>query len=124
MDNRVSVLEDRVNKLEKKYDRLDERLDQVEKDQTETKVYIKQIFSSLEDLKLTIRSSVTKEDLFKFLQTQKQMELEAAERERQMMDRQNERQNGLAALDTWQKTLLAVLGGTLFVVIGYIFGAK
>lgn len=123
-ERRFMSLEQRMEKLERGHEKLDDRLDIVEKEQTETKVYVKQIFSILEELKMTIRAGITKEDLFSFLSNQKTVELEAADRERQAADRQDERSNNTKTLETWQKTVLAILSGTIFVIVGYFFGAK
>lgn len=88
--------------INKRMDDFDERLRQVEKDQTETKVYVKQIFGILDDLKISSKNQITKEDLFMFLKEQNKT-------------------NSLN-LASWQKWTLAIIAGTLFVVVGYFFG--
>jgi hypothetical protein len=88
--------------LKNRMDKFEDRLNQVEKDQTETKVYVKQIFGILDELKITSKNQITKDDLFRFLSEQN-----------------NVNSTNLAS---WQKWTLLVLGGTLFVAIGYIFG--
>ena len=88
--------------IEKRLDKLEDRITQVEKDQTETKVYVKQIFGILDELKITSKNQITKDDLFRFL------------------SEQNKNNNNNLA--SWQKWTLFVLVGTLIVIIGYIFG--
>jgi uncharacterized coiled-coil protein SlyX len=135
LEHRVKALEERMGKQERFTEKLDDRLDEVEKDQTETKVYVKQIFSILEDLKISVRSGITKEDLFAFLNNQKSLELQAAEIERTAADRQAERDasaqdreaersSNFKMFEGWSGLILAILGGTIFVMVGYFFGAK
>jgi hypothetical protein len=88
--------------IEKRLDKLEDRITQVEKDQTETKVYVKQIFGILDELKITSKTQITKDDLFRFLKEQNK--------------------NNSKNLASWQTWTLAVLGGTLFAAIGYFFG--
>jgi hypothetical protein len=88
--------------IDKRLDNLEDRMRQVEKDQTETKVYVKQIFGILDELKITSKSQITKDDLFRFLSQQN-----------------NANSKNLAS---WQKWTLAIIAGTLFVIVGYFFG--
>ena len=88
--------------IEKHLDKPEERMTQVEKDQTETKVYVKQTFGILDELKITSKNQITKDDLFRFLSEQNK--------------------NNSRNLASWQKWTLAIIAGTLFVVIDYFFG--
>lgn len=90
--------------INRRLDKLEDRVTQVEKDQTETKVYVKQIFSILDELKVTSKTQITKDDLFKF------------------MREQNESTS--ASTSNWQKWTLTIIAGTLFAAIGYFFGHK
>jgi hypothetical protein len=93
---------DQYQNLKEKVDKLEDRVAVVEKDQTETKVYVKQIFGILDDLKLSSKNQITKDDLFRFLAEQNK--------------------SNSTNIASWQKWTLVVIGGTLFVVIGYLFG--
>lgn len=112
--------ERRITNLEGRVDKLDERVNDIEKYQAETKVYIKQIFENLEDLKISIRSGLTKEDLFIFLKEQ-----QTTIKEQTMLqhtDRKDERLHSGSTLEKWQQFVLFIIAGTIFVIIGYLFG--
>jgi hypothetical protein len=113
MDDRLKILEKDVYDLKKENKTMTAKMAELEGNQREINVYIKQIFNNLEDLKITVRSGLTKEDLFKFLREQSQVQ-----------DRQAERDTNSANLAAWQKWTLAIIAGTLFVVLGYFFGQK
>ena len=112
--------ERRITNLESRVDKLDERVNDVEKYQAETKVYIKQIFENLEDLKISIRSGLTKEDLFIFLKDQQATIKEQTKL--QHTDRKEERKHSGSTLEKWQQFVLIILAGTIFVIISYLFG--
>lgn len=112
--------ERRITSLENRVDKLEERVNDVEKYQAETKVYIKQIFENLEDLKISIRSGLTKDDLFSFLKDQQETIKEQTKL--QHTDRKEERKHSGSTLDKWQQFVLFIIAGTIFVIIGYLFG--
>ena len=113
---------DRVTKLEKLSDRQDSRLDLVERDQVENKLLIKQVFTSLEEVKVlvqtTLQTGLTKQDFFDFFNMSKEEKEKTAE----VTDRQHERDHSLKQFDGWQKLLIGVLGGTIVAIVSYIFG--
>lgn len=86
----------------RRLDKLEDRVTQIEKEQAETRVYVKQIFSILDELKVTSKTQITKDDLFKFMSEQ---------------NKQNS-----ASTSNWQKWTLTIIAGTLFAAIGYFFG--
>ena len=113
---------DRVTKLEKISERQDDRLDLVERDQVENKILIKQIFTSLDEVKIlmqtALQTGLTKQDFFDFFE----MKREDKEKEASTTDRQHERNHSLKQFDGWQKLLVWVLGGTIVAIVSYIFG--
>lgn len=108
-------IEKRFDKLETKSEKLDERVDLLEKDTAESRIYVKQIFTILDELKMTFQAGLTKKDLFDFFQ---------GDRANDQKDRQDERQTNEKTLDKWQKTIITIIGATIAVIIGYIFGGQ
>ena len=50
------------------------------------------------------------------------MKREEKEKDATTTDRQHERDHSLKQFDGWQKLLIGVLGGTIFAIVGYLFG--
>lgn len=75
METRIKAAEDRLDKLEAGQKELSDRQVKIETEQAETRVYVKQIFERIDDIKLFVKGSQTPKsnsnkewmDLFKWV---------------------------------------------------------
>jgi hypothetical protein len=105
---RIDDLERRLDRLEtnstERFEKLEGRVATTEMEQARSLIYIEQIFGKLEDIKTSISNGITKDDLIGLFR-----DMNA---------------NNQTSMSSWQKWTLAILAGTIFIVIGYIFSGK
>lgn len=109
MEGRILQLEKRVDKLEEQQATTDLKVHQLDAEQRETKIYVKQIFEKISELKTGI---VTKEDLFALVQQQTKEQQKTYEK----LNKQNARE-----AKGWRDHTIEIIKLTVAVLIGYIF---
>lgn len=111
VDVEIKTLQGRLDRLEEQYEKLEERQRNVEKDQAETRVYVKQILESIATLRVDV-TTMFKEHKAEMAQQQHSQAL------------QENAQVGQQERSQWMEFAKWIIGGTVFIIVAYFFGGK